>query len=173
MTSGLGSFSTDDPFDLPLPRADEGAYTQQDATFVVEYLRREGQSDAAVVACINARLSRPHEHIARTAEWMLSRPEIKAAIATARESFKSQVPVSGEVTRDTITADVEDIFKMAKDDRHYPAALNAKKLQAELHGLLKQDIQVTHRHMAVLPDEELERIAAKASTIDGEFKRIE
>lgn len=148
----------------------DSATPDQIAVFIQEYVRREHQPDAGVLAVIAADLRDPQWLPHHVAEMILSKPEIQAAISAVRAVYKP--PEIKEVSAETITADAETIFEKAKNDRQYTAALAAKKLQAEIAGLLKKDININVRHsVETMTDEQLEAIARRAP-IDAEFKEV-
>lgn len=142
---------------------------EQLAVFIQEYIRREHQPDAGVLAVIAADLRDPQWLPHHVAEIILSRTDIQAAIKAAREFYKP--PQVEEITAATLLADAETIFQKAKDDRQYTPALAAKKLQAEIKGLLKREIDVKVTHIVGMSDADLERVA-RQGVIDGEFKEI-
>jgi hypothetical protein len=49
--------------------------------------------------------------------------------------------------------------------------LASKKLQAEMKGLLKQHVEINHRHVVTMSDEALEKIA-RSAVIEGEFEEV-
>lgn len=139
------------------------------AVFIQEYIRREQQPDAGVLAVIAADLRDPQWLPHHVAELLLARSDIKAAITAARAFYKP--PGIKEVSAATITADAETIFQKATGDRQYTAALAAKKLQAEIAGLLKREIDVTVKHVVSMSDRDLEAVA-RSGVIDVEFKEV-
>ncbi len=148
----------------------ENATPEQLAVFVQEYIRREDQPDAGVLGVIAADLRDPHYPPHHVAEYLLARAEIQAAIKAAKSFYKP--PGIKEITADTILADAESLYQRASDDRAYPAALAAKKLQSEILGLLKKEVTFNVKHsVTTLTDEQLEAIA-KRGVIDAEFKDI-
>lgn len=149
-------FSLDDPDKLAL--------------FVQEYIRREGQEDAGVVAVIYSQLRNPQYLPHQIAERLLATPEIQGAIKAVRAVYK---PVAmKEISADSISADMEPLFESAIENRQYTAAIAAKKLQAELHGLLKKDINVNVTlSKTSMTDAQLEAIAKKEA-IDVEFSEV-
>ena len=144
------------------------------AVFIQEYIRREQQPDAGVLAVIAADLRDPQWLPHHVAELLLARSDIRAAIIAAREFYKP--PEIKQVTAHTLLADAETVFQKAKDDRQYTAALAAKRLQADLLGLSKStvDINITHR-VEDMSTAQLMKIATageKETIIDTEFTEI-
>lgn len=140
------------------------------ATFILEYLRNEGKDDAGVLAVTAADLRHPQYLPHSIAEYLLSSPEIQAAIKAARPSHKP----SGQkkVSAETISQDMEVIYQRALDDRQYTAAIAAKKLQGEAAGVITKNIDVNIKHtITTMSDADLERIA-KSVPIEGEFKDV-
>lgn len=145
---------------------------QKLAVFVQEYVRREQQQDAGTHAVIAAQLRDPQWLPHQIAERLLSRAEIKAAVAAARAFYK---PLDQrEVSVDTISADMEVLYQEAKDARQFTAAIQAKKLQAEVNSLIRRDVQVTVSHRVEdMTTAQLMQIASRASKeIEGEFTEI-
>lgn len=140
------------------------------AIFVQEYVRHEGQEDAAVIAMSRADLRDPRFHPVTLADRVLAKPEIQAAIRAVRAVSKPEIMV--DITAASITNDLENLYQKCMDERQYTPAIAAKKTQAELAGLLKRDITITHKHaVSDMTDEQLEQIA-KRKPIDVEFKDV-
>ena len=151
-----------DPFALDDP--------EKLALFVQEYIRREGQEDAGVVAVVASQLRNPQYLPHQIAERLLATPEIQAAIKAVRAAYKPAT--LKEASAAPISADMEPVFESAMNNRQYTAAIAAKKLQAELHGLLKKEVNVNVTHSAVMmSDAQLEAIARK-QPIDAEFTEV-
>lgn len=165
---GLGDDRDNDPFgdasDL------YNANAEQLAAFVQEYVRRENQPDAGVVAVIASGLRDPQWLPHQVAERLLARAEIQALIKIVRGVYKP--PEMKEVSIDSISFDVEALYQDAKDARQFTAALACKKLQAELHRLITKDVNVNVRHsITSMSDADLEAIAKRAP-IDAEFSEV-
>jgi len=64
--------------------------------------------------------------------------------------------------------DMQRIAEAAEEDGNWNSAISAKKLQAQLAGLLTQEVNVTHR-MAVneLSDEQLMKIVSGREVMDA------
>lgn len=140
------------------------------AAFVTEFIRHESQPDAAVIAVTRAGLRDPAWPPSMMAERYLAMPEIQSMIEVARKFYKPRE--TKDVSTQTISDDVEQVYQAALQDRQYQAAIGAKKLQAELHSLLKQQIEHTHNvTVKTLSDEELQR-RIRQRTINGEFSEI-
>lgn len=139
------------------------------AVFVQEYIRREQQADAGVVAVISSGLRHPQYLPHHVAEYLLGKPEIQAAIKAVR-SFYKPADVK-EVSAQSLLTDAEDVYQRCVDDRQYNAAISAKKLQAEILGILKQQVDVNVRHVVTMSDSDLERVA-RSGIIDGEYKEV-
>lgn len=139
------------------------------AAFVQEYVRRENQADAGVLAVIAADLRDPQWLPHQIAERMLARREIQAAIMVLRAAYKP--PEIREVSAETISMDMEALYQEAKTARQFTAAIAAKKLQAEVNSLLVKKLDINVNHRASLTDAELEAIA-KRGVIEGEFTTV-
>lgn len=140
------------------------------AIFVQEYVRLDGQEDAHVIAITRADLRNPQYHPATLADRLLAKPEIQAAIQAVRNVYKPQR--STDVSADTLINDMEAMYQKCVDERQYTPAISAKKMQAELLGLLKKDITVNVKHTVTsMTDAQLEAIAKRAP-IDGEFTEV-
>lgn len=137
------------------------------AIFVMEYIRAGDAPDAGVVAVTRAGLRDPAWPPSSMAERILADPEIQQKIKFAKTVYKPLV--TKDVSRDTISSDMETIYQKALGDRQFQAAIGAKKLQAELHSLLKQTVEHNHNiTVKTVPDAQLEKIAA-GGVIEGEF----
>ncbi len=155
------------------PNVYETQQKDRDALFVREFLKNEGRDDAAAVTAYRrAGYFNPAYPIAVAAERILSRPDIQAAIAAARPNFKPKV--QGERSRDSVLADIDAVFESALEAKDHSAAINAKRLEAQLQGYLQENIQVTHKlDVTELSDDQLLRIInKKASVVDAEFKEV-
>lgn len=140
------------------------------AAFVQEYVRRENQPDAGVLAVIAAQLRDPQWLPHQIAERLLAQDIIQAAIKAARGFYRP--PDSKEVSADTVSMDMENVFQEAMSARQFTAAIAAKKLQAEIVGLLAKTLNVNvHHTVGTMADSELEAIARRG-VIDGEFQDI-
>ncbi len=140
------------------------------ATFVQEYVRREDEADAGTHAIIASQLRDPRWLPHQMAEMLLAKPEIQAAVQVLRSVYKPK-PIA-EVSVATISADMEVLYQEAKNARQFTAAISAKKLQAELHGMISKDITVRVTHsVASMADSELEAIARRG-IIEGEFVEV-
>jgi hypothetical protein len=133
--------------------------SDQDAVFVEEYVR----SHDAVAACVKAGIRDIRYPITIAARAVLSRPEIRAAIAVLEKIRPPSEVV--EITQESVVADMENVFGQALDAGEYQAAISAKKLQSEIRGWLKQNIAVTHRlDLDDLSDAQLAKIARRQMT---------
>lgn len=157
-----------DPFALDDP--------EKLALFVQEYVRREGQEDAGVVAVISSQLRNPQYLPHQIAERLLNTPEIQAAIKAVRAVYK---PIAiREVSAASISADMQDVYQQALEHRQFTAAIQAKTRQAELHGLIRKDININISHRAQdFTTAELMRIAQdgperRVDAIDGDFTEV-
>lgn len=140
------------------------------AIFVQEYVRHDGREDAAIIAITRADLRDPRFHPETLADRVLAKPEIQAAIRAVKAV--SRPAIAATVSADTLINDMEAIFQKCLDERQYTPAIAAKKTQAELLGLLKKDITITHKHtVSDMTDAQLEQIA-KRKPIDAEYTDI-
>lgn len=145
------------------------------ATFVTEYVRRQNEPDAATHAVIAAQLREARWLPHQIGEMLLARPEIQAAISVVQSAYKPRE--TKEVTLNTISTDMEVLYQEAKNARQFTAAIAAKKLQAELHGMLSKDININVKHsVSTMTDAELEKLARKKAiddkTIDAEYTEV-
>lgn len=140
------------------------------AIFVQEYVRHDGQDDAHIIAVTRADLRDPQYHPATIAERLLAKPEIQAAIQAVKSMYRPNATT--DVTSDTIMNDMEALYQKCVDERQYTPAISAKKMQAEILGLLKRDINVNVKHSITgMSDAELEKIA-KRGAIEGEYTDV-
>jgi hypothetical protein len=86
---------------------------------------------------------------------LLNRVDIQSAIKAAFENPGNLV----EITKDSIVSDLEIIHRSAMTAKDFTPAIAAKKLQAQLMGVLQENVSITH-HMDVkrMTDEELIRL---------------
>lgn len=135
--------------------------TEQDVVFVQELVRNKDKDDAAIIAYRRAGYWEPAFPVVVAAERHLQRPEIQTALAKAMEQFKPQI--SGDRSRDSLLADTDKVFESALAAKDHAAAINAKRLQAQVMGWLQENVSVTHRlEITQLSDQQLEKIASKA-----------
>lgn len=132
---------------------------ERDAIFVKIYL----QTGDALDACKRAGFV-VHMHDDRTvAEYLLDRCDIQEAIKVAKES-KARKPASVDITRESIISDLDAIHQSAMIDKDYTPAIAAKKLQAQLMGVLQETVQVTHKmDVTRMTDEQLINMIALKS----------
>lgn len=143
---------------------------EQLAVFTQEYCRHIDQPDAAVIAVTRAGLRDPMWPPQIVAERYLARDDVQAMVSVLKQVFKPRETT--EVTTQTLSEAAEEIAQNALRDRQYQPAIAARKFQAELHGLLTQKIEHTHKvTVKTLTDEQLEKIAA-GGIIEGEFKQL-
>jgi len=93
------------------------------------------------------------------ANRQLQKPEIVAALKALERIATSMQPL--EVTRDSVVADMQDVYEKALQDGQYASAIGAKKLQSMLLGMLQTNISITHGFKPeLMTDEQLMRIAS-------------
>lgn len=156
---------------MPIVRTDEELQIERDLVFVEEFLQHEDKDDAAVIACRKAGILDPHFPVAVTAKRMLERPEIQMAIKAARAQTARRGPP--EVSKESILADLDGIFQSTLLTRDHAAANANRKLVAQITGILREDVTITHRYdVKILSDGELEKIAMRGKIIDVEAKEI-
>ncbi len=128
-----------------------------EAMFVKEYVSHGD----AMLACSRAGMQDARYRLSVMAERVLARPEIQDAIRAHRLATAGLPKVVTEYTRDLLLDDMQRIAEAAEEDGNWNSAISAKKLQAQLAGLLTQEVNVTHR-MAVneLSDEQLMKIVS-------------
>lgn len=138
---------------------------EKDAVFVEEFLAHDGKDDAAVIACRKAGIIDPHFPIDVMARKTFNR--LAPAIRLARKYYAKREPV--EPTKDTIIADLENVFQSAQLTHDHGAANNNRKLVAQLLGILREDVTVTHKYdVHLISDADLEKIALRQiKTIEG------
>lgn len=146
---------------------------ERDSIFISRYLsyEAEGRKDAAVRACIDARLQEPSWPIDVTAERTVER--LSRQINAQRRVHKSKkVPES--VTLETGVADMQQVYQAALADKQYAPAIKAKETQFKLLGFLKPDGPTLNVNInaKMLSDDQLQQIAA-GKTIDAEYSEVE
>lgn len=147
--------------DLALPSNEIGpSDAQRDAIFIQEYART---GDAAA-ACIRAGITDPRFPIELVARRMLRRPEIIGAIRAVKSVAKTEPGI--DQGRESICAEMTTVFMSAMAESQFSAAINAKRLQAQLLGLLEQKVTITHKQSAEdLTDQELTQILRNRSVL--------
>lgn len=149
--------------------------SDKDAEFVVQYLKYRNDPQAAKIACVKAGILPARDKtLDGMAAWMMSRPTVVAAIKAAEASVAALAP-EAEVTLGLLTAEAEQIREEAMKDRQYPAALNAVKLKAEMHGHLDKTLNINHSmKVEEMDTAALMRIAGRAApvVVDAEFKDV-
>ena len=132
---------------------------ERDALFVKVYL----QTGDGLDACKRAGFV-VHGYDDRTvAEYLLDRCDIQEAIKVAKES-KARKPASVDITRESIISDLDAIHQSAMIDKDYTPAIAAKKLQAQLMGVLQESVQVTHKmDVTRMTDDQLMKLIALKS----------
>lgn len=145
-----------------------------DAIFVREFVK----TGDAMLATSRAGLNDSRYTLSVLAEHHLRRPEIQAAIEIARELNRDARPSGVVYTRELIIEDLERLHQEAKSDGAYAPAISAKKVQAQLLGLLDQTVNVRHsvepREMST--DELRRRIAemsGKDAALPAPYVRLE
>lgn len=141
-----------------------------DATFVAEFLR----TNDPIKACVAAGFLDPQYRAEDCAATVMARAEIAAAIQSGRALAVSRVK-NGTYTVKRLQDDMEDVFQSSLKDGKYPAAIAAKRLQAELGRLLKQEIEVTHTHKVedMTTDQLMRIVNKKPVTIEGESQEVQ
>lgn len=136
---------------------------ERDAIFVKVFL----QTGDGLDACKRAGFV-VHGYDDRTvAEYLLDRQDIQISLLLAKES-KERKPAVVDITRESIISDLDTIHQSAMIDKDYTPAIAAKKLQAQLMGVLQENVQVTHKmDVTQMSDEQLMKmIALKAKQED-------
>lgn len=140
---------------IPDTPSDADEKSDQDAVFVQQYLL----TGDPITACIRAGIRDPRYPITVMADRQMKKPEIAAAIKALAKIDAAGAPM--EVTRESIVADMEDVYGKALTDGQYASAIGAKRMQAMLLGYMDQKLTINHsfkvEHMS---DEQLLRIAA-------------
>lgn len=139
----------------------------RDEIFVKNYVR----SKDAVDACSKARIYVSGYDMRDVADYQMRRPEIRSAIARA-EAAKTQEPPM-EFTRESAVSDLQDVYERCMEAGEFTPAITAKKTQAQLMGLLDQNVTLTVKHDAsAMSDEQLEKIISARlapKVIEGEY----
>jgi len=132
---------------------------ERDAMFVKVYL----QTGDGLDACKRAGFIINGYDDRTVAEYLLDRCDIQEAIKVAKES-KGRKPASVDITRESIISDLDTIHQSAMFDKDYTPAIAAKKLQAQLMGVLTENVQVTHKmDVTRMTDDQLMRLIALKS----------
>lgn len=140
-----------------------------DQVFVETYLKHEGDEAAALIAYRRAGFIEPEYPIVVAASRHLAR--LKPEIDAARGVVKSLV--RADRSRDSLLTDLDKVFESALADKDHAACVNAKRLQAQIDGLLVEDVRVTHKvDVTMMTDEQLLKIINSKPVVDGEFRDV-
>lgn len=140
-------------------RTPEELAEERDEVFITTFLEHDGKDDAMIVACRKAGIVDPHFPIDVVARKAFNR--LAPAIKLARKYYAKREPT--EVTKDTILADLDSVFQSAHLSRDHAAANANRKLVAQITGILREDVTITHRYdVKLISDSELEKIALKS-----------
>lgn len=141
--------------------------SEQDSVFVEEYVK----TGDAMLAIVRSGIRDPAYSMDIVARRTLERPEIAAAVKALERIERASLPV--EITRESLVADMQQVYEKCISIGDHKSAISAKKLQATLCGLLDQKITVTHRHLNEMTDADLMRIASKGKTVtDADYEEI-
>ena len=177
---GIGKWSAPvAPWGAPAPARDPDAEVAVAPVVLTEIDEKEAsfalfvaQGDDPVAACIRAGLQNFQYHPEVWVRQILERPEIVHAIETLREAAKRQQTIA--VTRQSVVADMQDIFQKAMEVGDFKEAIASKKLQAGLLGLLVEKKEVVvRRGVDEMSDDELARIAGEGHVVDAEFEEVD
>lgn len=146
-------------------RTQEELDDERDQVFIETYLMHDGSADASVIACRKAGILDPHFPIDVVARKTFNR--LAPAIKLAKRYYAKREPT--EVTKDTLLADLENVFQSAVLTHDHAAANANRKLVGQLTGILREDVTITHRYdVKILSDADLEKIALRSmKTIDS------
>lgn len=144
---------------------------RRDAVFVEEY----AATGDVLVALRRAGIGHvmyPMEVIGRL---MLGRDDILLAVAVARKALMRSRSVAVEVTQASLIADMQAVFEDAMTFSDRKAAIAAKKVQAEVAGLLSKQLTVTHKTAVEMDTATLLRIASGGgpAMIEGNAVEVE
>lgn len=145
-------------------------HPDKDEIFVKNYVR----SKDAVDACSKARIYVSGYDMRDVADYQMRRPEIQRAIARAETAKTNEPPL--EFTRESAVSDLQEVYERCMEAGEFTPAITAKKTQAQLMGLLDQNITLTVKHDAsAMSDEQLEKIIAARTApklIEGQFTDV-
>lgn len=146
----------------------DAATPEQLAVFCQELVRAGDQPDAAVIAVTRAGLRDPQWPPAVVAERYLARDDVQAMVSVLKQVFKPRE--TKDISQQSITDDLEDVFQKAVQDRQYQPAIAAKKLQAEMAGMIRTKVDFTIANKVTeLTTAELLKIASKSKVVDVDF----
>lgn len=149
---------------LPAPEVDDSP----DAVFVREYMR----TNDAKLACVRSGLVDSRYPLGVTAERVLRRPEIQAAIAAVRALGLGKRERT-EYSRELILDELQVIHDRSVETGQMTAAISALKEQSSLLGYREQTLNV---NVNVKPSEmslaELEAAVSKLTAIEGEYSIV-
>lgn len=141
--------------------------TEQDSVFIETVI---GTSDP-IAACVAANIISPEWPVTVVARIMMERPEIEAAINTLKRLKRDGVS-SPQITRESIIADMQNVYEKCMLTGDTKAAIASKRLQAELNQWLDKNITVTHRHDPTQLTEAQLLAIINSKPIDGEWTDV-
>lgn len=109
---------------------------ERDAAFVKHFTR----TGDAVAACAQARVFCVGYDMRDVAAYQLARPEVQRLISVVEERKATEPPM--EFTKDSVISDFQNVYDRALDAGEFQAAIAAKKTQAQVLGLLDQNINL-------------------------------
>lgn len=139
--------------------ADLPAVLDKETIFCREYARSGDALEALTIAGIENEGAIQYSR-KTLADMLLARDDIQAAIKALRAIEQTTVDI--ETTHRSISQDMDVVFGAAMKKEDFKAAIAAKRLQADVLGLLEQRIHITsHKTIDQMSTEELRRIAAR------------
>lgn len=138
----------------------------------VAFCREVVRTGDPLVACVRAGIRDMNYPLEVTARRLLERADIKLVILALQKNEKRNDAI--ETSRASLVAEVQEIGEKALAADEFGAATNAKKLQAQLLGLLETTVNVNVKHAAEeLTDAQLEAIARKSDAIDVPYEIVQ
>lgn len=147
------------------------------------------QTGDAMASCVRAKMSDPAWPTDVLAMKTLERSEIQRAIelldkheretaeaaAAKSQAVAARMPPV-EITRDSVVANLQEVFEQAMPALAFGAAIASQKTIASINGWLKQtvDVNIGFKRPEDMTDDELERIIKQGAkgTISAQYKDV-
>lgn len=132
----------------------------READFIEEYVRHNDPVKAIERSGIRGEGRDVSLSFSALADRLLAKPSVQVGVEFLRRARAYWG--AGEITRESLVASLEDIAEDARRSRKHSEAIAAKKLQAQLMGLLIERREVTFKKkIEDMTNAELMELAAK------------
>lgn len=148
----------------------------READFIEEYVRHNDPVKAIERSGIRGEGRDVSLSFSALADRLLAKPSVQVGVEFLRRAraYWGAGGGAGGITRESLVASLEDIAEDARRSRKHSEAIQAKKLQAQLMGLLIERREVTFKKkIEDMTDAELMELAAKRKRATAAERVIE